>query len=244
MLYAKMAKGFKSGGTNYNAELSALVPQDYAAEELWEYEIGGKTDLSPSWMANASVYFNDWTNLQLGFITPDGLFPFTANAGAAEALGSELELRGLLPVKGLGVSLNVAYTDAEITEQVENAVGGVVAEKGNKIPITSEWTTGLAFDYSRPLSASLTGLARASWAHRTPTFSGADNVEYQKNDVYDLVGLSLGVSTGAWSLEAYADNLLNDASSTLKYNRVVAVPLTYISYVRPRTLGLRFDVKF
>ena len=146
-------------------------------------------------------------------------------------------LRGLLPLDGLGVSLNVAYTDAEITEQVENAVGGVVAEKGNKIPITSEWTTGLAFDYSRPLSAALTGMARASWSHRAPHLLGANNVEYQKNDVYDLVGLSLGVSAGGWSLEAYADNLLNDASSTFKYNRVVAVPLTYISYVRPGRSG-------
>jgi outer membrane receptor protein involved in Fe transport len=243
MLYAKAAKGFRSGGTNANSELSPLVPQDYDAEDLWAYELGAKMNLSTAVMANAGVYYNDWTNLQLPFITPDGLFPFTANAGAARAVGGELELFAGL-AKGLNGSLNVAYTDATITEQVENAVGGIVAQEGNTIPLTSDWTFDVAFDYRTPLTATMDGVMRAAWAHRTPNYSDPENSEYKKNAVYDQVGLSVGVATTGWSLDAYVDNLLDDASSTFKYNRVVAVPLTWVSYVRPRTIGIRFNVNF
>jgi len=62
--------------------------------------------------------------------------------------------------------------------------------------------------------------------------------------VYDQVNLSLGVATGRWSISAFADNLLDEASSTFKYNRVVAVPLTWITYVRPRTIGVRYNINF
>jgi outer membrane receptor protein involved in Fe transport len=243
MLYAKAAKGFRSGGTNPDSERSDLVPPDYDAEELWAYEIGAKTNLSTAVMANAGLYYNDWTNLQLVFITPDGLFPFTANAGAATAFGGEFELFAVI-TKGLSGSLNVAYADAEISEQVENAVGGVVAQEGNAIPLTPEWTYNVGLDYRMPITAKMEGVLSASWAHRTPYYSGADNAEYQETEVYDQVGLNVGVTTGGWGIDAYVENLLDDASSTFKYNRVVAVPLTWVTYVRPRTIGIRFNVNF
>ncbi len=244
MLFAKASKGFKSGGTNYNSGVSDLVPNDFDAEELWAYEIGAKTNVSSAVTANVSLYYNDWTDLQLSFVTPDGLFPFAANAGSARAQGGELELFAVVPDSGLSASLSVAYTDAEITEEVRNAVGGVVAEKGNTIPLSPEWSSNIALDYRTPITSRLDGVARASWAYRTETYSAPDNVPYQINDDYSQVGLSLGVSTDRWSVDLYADNLLDEDSTIFKYNRVVAVPLTWSTYVRPRTIGIRYTVSF
>ena len=243
-VYAKAAKGFRSGGTNGDSERSALVPADYSAEELWSYEVGAKTSLAPNVVANLGLYYNDWTNLQLPFITPDGLFPFTANAGSARALGGEFELSATLPVQGLKATVSLAYTDAEITEQVENAVGGIVARKGNRIPITPEWTSNLGLDYRRAVGGSLFAVARANWAHRSKTYSDAENTDFQINGNYDQVYASLGLAGDGWSADLFADNLFDEDSTTFKYNRVVAVPLTWTTYVRPRTLGIKFRKEF
>lgn len=244
LLFAKASKGFKSGGTNYNSGVSEEVPDDFDAENLWAYEVGAKTNLSPTVVANVGVYYNDWKDLQLGFITPDGLFPYTANAGSARSQGGELELYASVPGTGLTGSVAVAYTDAEITEDVLNAFGQVVAEKGNKIPLTPEWSYNVSAGYSVPFGATWSGVIRASWAHNTETQSGADNAPYQVNSDYDKVNLSLGLITERWNVDLYADNLLNSDSSTFAYNRVVAVPLTWFNFIRPRTIGLRFDVRF
>lgn len=243
MLFAQAGKGFRSGGTNPDSERSVLVPEDFGAEELWAYEIGAKTNPSRTTMANVYVYYNDWTNLQLPFITPDGLFPFTANAGAARAYGGEVELFAIL-AKGLSGTMNVSYTDAKISEQVENAVGGIVAREGNWIPFTPKWSGNIGLDYTTPLSTKLNGIGRVSWAHRTETYSDPENSPYQVNPDYDQVNLSFGVETLSWKLEAFVDNLLDEASSIFKYNRVVAVPLTYTTYVRPRTIGARYTINF
>ena len=97
-------------------------------------------------------------------------------------------------------------------------------------------TYNVGLDYRMPITAKMEGVLSATWAHRTPYYSGADNAEYQETEVYDQVGLNVGVTTGGWGIDAYVDNLLDDASSTFKYNRVVAVPLTWVTYVRPRTI--------
>jgi outer membrane receptor protein involved in Fe transport len=244
MLFAKISKGFKSGGTNYNSGISDEVPDDFDSEELWAYEIGAKTNLSASVIANVGVYYNDWTDLQLGFITPDGLFLYTANAGAARSQGGELELIGSVPGTGLSGTVAVAYTDAEITEDVVNAFGEVVAEAGNKIPLTPEWSYNVSASYSVPVGPRWVGVITTSWTNTTETFSGADNAPYQVNSNYDKLNLSLGVMNDRWSLNLYADNLFNSDSTTFAYNRVVAVPLTWFNFIRPRTVGIRYDVRF
>ena len=243
-LYARAAKGFRSGGTNGDSERSDLVPEDYSAEELWSYEVGAKTNLHPGLIANVGIYYNDWTNLQLPFITPDGLFPYTANAGKARSIGGEIELQAALPIDGLTATVGFAYTDSEIREEVVDAMGGVVARKGGRIPNSPKVSGTLALAYRTAITDSLDFAARTRWAHRGETYSDADNSEALSNDASDLVSLSVGVDAGRWGVDLYADNLFDDQSSTYKYNRVVAAPLTWISYVTPRTIGLRARMDF
>ncbi len=243
-VYARAAKGFRSGGTNGDSERSSEVPEDYSAEELWSYEVGAKTNLRPDLIANIDVYYNDWTNLQLPFITPDGLFPYTANAGKARSIGGEVELQAALPIEGLTGTVGFAYTDSEIREQVVDALGNVVARKGGRIPNSPKVSGTLALAYRTAITESLAAVARTKWSHRGETYSDPDNSSALSNDASDLVSLSLGVDGDRWGVDLYADNLFNDKSSTFKYNRVVAAPLTWISYVSPRTVGLRARVDF
>jgi iron complex outermembrane receptor protein len=243
-LYARAAKGFRSGGTNSDSERSPLVPPDYSAESLWSYEVGAKTNVRPGLIANFDVYYNDWTSLQLPFITPDGLFPFSANAGKARSIGGEMELQAQLPIDGMTATVGLAYTDSEIREEVLNALGQVVARKGGKIPNSPKFSGNLALGYRKAVADGLAVAMRAKWSHRGSTFSDPDNSAAQANDSSNLAFLSVGLEGGRWGIDLYADNLLNDHSSTFRYNRVVAAPLTWISFVHPRTIGLRARMDF
>jgi outer membrane receptor protein involved in Fe transport len=243
-LFARAAKGFRSGGTNGDSERSSLVPADYSAEELWSYEIGAKTNVSPGLIANFGLYYNNWTNLQLPFITPDGLFPFTANAGRARSMGGEMELQAQLPIDGLTASLGAAYADSEIRDEVQNALGQVVASKGARIPNSPKFSGTLALGYRKSIADGLVAVVRSKWSHRGSTFSDPNNSAPLANDASDTAFLSVGVEGARWGVDLYGDNLFNDKSSTFRYNRVVAAPLYWTSYVHPRVLGLHARMQF
>jgi iron complex outermembrane receptor protein len=239
LFYAKIANGFRSGGTNPNASMAPdQISDGYGPEKLWSYELGLKNTLADGQIQlNAYVYYNDWTDLQLGFVTDDGLFGFTENAGGAESKGGELEFLWL-PTDRLTWSINLGYTNAKITEDVFNAFGDLIAAKGNKIPFVPKWTLGTTLDYVWPVSDSLEGVLHLGYAFRDENYSDPGNTEMEKNDKYNQVRFRGGVQGENWGLYAFVTNLLNNNNTTFKTNPVSATPLTYITYVRPRTIGV------
>jgi len=239
LFYAKISNGFRSGGTNPNqSESPDQISAVYGPEELWSYELGLKNTLAGGQVQlNAYVYFNDWTDLQLGFVTDDGLFGFTENAGGAESKGGELEFMWL-PTEGLTWAVNVGYTNAKITEDVFNAFGQLIAEAGNRIPFIPKWTLGTTLDYVWPVSDSLQGVTHLGYAYRDETESNPENDDNVRNDKYNQVRLRGGVQADSWGLYLYVTNLLNEEDTTFKSNPVAATPLTYTTYVRPRTIGV------
>jgi len=243
-LFARVATGFKPGGAQTESELSDEIPDGFDPEYLTAYEFGVKTTgLMKGMLANFYVFYNDWTDLQLSDVTSDGLFGFTANAGAARAYGAELEISARL-TDSLMLSLDGAYTDAEISETVLNGAGGIVAEKGSKIPLVSEWTTNVSLDYDFPVGDTLQGSFFLGYSYRSPNYSDAANNEAFENDDYHQLRARLGVERDSWGLYLFASNLLNEDNSILKYSFTANAPLVISSYSRPRTIGLQFSANF
>jgi outer membrane receptor protein involved in Fe transport len=245
LFYAKISTGFRSGGTNPNASKAPdQIQPVYAPEELRAYELGWKNTLASGQVQlNAYLYYNDWSDLQLGFVTDDGLFGFTNNAGTAESTGGELELLWK-PSSNLTWAINLGYTDAEITKDVYNAFGQLVAEAGNTIPFAPKLTVGTTFDYNWAVSNSLEGAFHVSYAYRDKTQSDAENFAETENDAYHMVRIRAGVQGDTWGLYAYANNLFDEVATTFRQNPVAATPLTYLSYIRPRTVGVELTWDF
>jgi len=239
LFYAKVANGFRSGGTNPNQSFRPdQIPDVFGPEELWSYELGLKNTLAGGQVQlNAYVYFNDWTDLQLGFVTDDGLFGYTENAGSAESKGGELEFLWV-PTDRLTWAINLSYTNAKITEDVYNAFGELIAAKGNKIPFVPEWSLGTTLDYIWPVSDKLEGVVHLGYAFRDANYSEPSNDEARENDKYNQVRLRGGIQGERWGLYAFVTNLLNEDDTTYKLRPVSATPLTYTTYVRPRTIGV------
>lgn len=124
LLYASAAKGFKPGGFNTN-EVTELLGQSYLPEFVTAYEIGIKTQLLDRRLTlNADVYFNDYTDQQIGVqrnvAGNSGVIVATAgiiNAGAVEAKGFELDASFQLNDR-FNLSLGYAYTDSVFKEYI------------------------------------------------------------------------------------------------------------------------------
>jgi len=245
LFYAKVSNGFRSGGTNPNAKFRPEEISDvYGPEKLWSYELGLKNTLAGGQVQlNGYLYYNDWTDLQLGFVTEDGLFGFTENAGSANSKGGELEFLWL-PTDRWTWAINLAYVNAKITEDVYNAFGELIAADGNKIPFAPDWTVGTTLDYMWPVSNSLEGLLHLGYAYRDENYSNAENDEMSKNDKYNQIRLRGGVEGERWGLYLFVNNLTNNNNTTFKYRPVSVTPLTYITYVRPRTIGIEANWRF
>jgi iron complex outermembrane recepter protein len=121
MLYALVAKGVRSGGTNTDAVAFDQVAV-FEPDVLWTYEMGVKTQwLDGLLTANLAAFYNDWKDLQVLTTVPArvGALEMTTlavvNAARAFTRGVELEL-GALPLRDLPLGFNLFVGDGEIVE--------------------------------------------------------------------------------------------------------------------------------
>jgi iron complex outermembrane receptor protein len=115
--YAKVSKGFKSGGFNGRAN-SLTEPLEFEPEKLWSYELGAKYSLLGGRLtANSAVFYNQYKDFQARVSRGD---VFSAsfgvvNAGELEQYGAELELF-FRPVRALSLQAQVGWLNASYGE--------------------------------------------------------------------------------------------------------------------------------
>lgn len=91
MGYLMASRGFQSGGWNLQTPQNAA----FGPERLDDFEAGLKfVDRSRRIRADASIFYYDYSDLQVSIVTPIG--STTTNAASAETYGMELQLDGRL----------------------------------------------------------------------------------------------------------------------------------------------------
>jgi len=133
LLYASVARGYKPGGYNVN-EVNELTGQAYLPEFVTAYELGLKTEwFNRSLIVNADVYYNDYTDQQIGVQRNQPgsggsivAVPGLVNAGAVETQGFELDADWFLD-NGLFLSLSYANTNATFETYVQGPPPGSTA---------------------------------------------------------------------------------------------------------------------
>ena len=148
MVYGQIATGYKAGGNNarpfFPTQLHATEP-----EELMNYEAGFKSTLFDQLRLNGSVFYNDYTDLQLlvsvcswapaGQQTPCAS---VANVGDAEVKGLELE-GTWRPTKNFLVDFSYSYLDFKYTRI--DSTTGVSAD--SSAPFTPENQVSIGAQY-------------------------------------------------------------------------------------------------
>lgn len=186
MIYVSASKGFKSGGFDgrSNDDFGATP---YDEETLWSYELGLKSQLLEQRLQlNATLFFNDYDDLQLSSFTADQNGTFQAlftNAGKAETYGMELEMSALL-TEAFSMELNLGYLHAEYKEYI--GPNGVDISSARELTNSPEWTGRIALRYDRPLANGARISFGTDLSYRDKTYPTVSSSEILAQDGYSL----------------------------------------------------------
>jgi iron complex outermembrane receptor protein len=247
-VFALASQGFRLGGTNQST--FAAVPKGYAADSLWNYELG----LKSSWLdrrltVNVSVFDIEWDNIQVSGRDPTGSFGFISNAGKARVTGLEFETF-VHPVRGFDVTAGFSYLPKrELTQDEVNSVVVAPGKAGDNLPRIPEFTGDLSAQYSHTLSAvpDWAAWARVDYSYhgRSATdFRPTSTATYRIQHAYDLTNVRLGATgekTGL-DLTLYLDNVF-DVAGDVYIAAATATPTAKYTN-QPRTLGIEVTKRF
>ncbi len=158
MLYARVAKGFKSGGFNGRAN-TAAESTEYNPEKALSFEAGFKSRIASQLTLNGAIFHNNYRDFQarVGSAELDPIFGTAPtlsvlNAGKLRIRGAELEA-AWTPAKGLLLDTQIGYLDAEYREFDDARFPG--GSRAFQTPAFSpKWTLRTGAQYTFDLSGS------------------------------------------------------------------------------------------
>ena len=240
MIYGRIATGFVPGGPN-DILPGSTVPDTFRSSSTTNYELGIKgSALDGRLNYDLDVFQVKWKDIQL-FAVVNGLFAIT-NGGRASSRGIEGGL-SLVPVKGLTLSLNGAYTDAHLTEDTPASSGG---HDGDRLPLSPHIAGTIGADYEQPLAAGVTGFGGVEWhytGNRLSVFSAS--VPRATLPSYSLVDLRAGLRFKDYTFNFYIKNIGDvRAISQAVPQRRDGITGLQASILTPRTIGVTLGAKF
>ncbi len=253
-IYASWSRAFRSGGVNFRvASLGtatvAQPPRTYDAEEVEAIELGWKQDFADGrGRVNLALFHNTIDNMQRETNVPgiSVVQQTTLNAGDAVIYGAELEARYAV-TDGLTLAAYAGYTHGEYDRLFTDFTGDLIIDGRDlalEIPRVAPWSYGVSIDYVTPLAGGEVS-ARLAYNHRDAAFYSDNNVgRLAEADMVDA-SIAYGPADGRWSLAAYGENLLDEA--TWGNDTIIgggSPPPTFSPLNKGRVLGLELRVRY
>ena len=253
MVYATWSRGFRPGGINRRADI-----EPYKADYLTNYEVGWKTtwlDRKLRW--NGAIFMDDWKNFQYSFLGANS-FTEIHNGPNARIKGIESDV-SVYPMAGLSLSATGAYLDAKIRNNLcalddpsftcSGPDDSVVAPKGTRLPVTPKFKVNATARYEWEVGVGKAHL-QSGWTHSSSA-SSALRIGTSTTDqppllhAYDLVDFAVGYDWSNFTAELFADNAFDKRAQISSFEECGSCSQRpyYVVY-RPRTIGVRFGVKF
>lgn len=215
MLYGQVATGYRAGGNNARPFFPSQI-HAYEPEEVISYEMGMKSKLWDQLRFNASIFFNDYTDIQLPLTTCfwapaapiNEQVPCLSleNVGDAEVKGAEVEAMWR-PTKSLSVDFSFSWIDFKYTRLEYTEVSA-----DNKAPYSPEfkWSSGIQYRFYLGNLGDLTPRVDITW--QDDIFTDATNSPLGIiNDYYLVNGRLTWTSPEAkWQAALEATNLLDE----------------------------------
>lgn len=212
MIYASVAKGFKSGGFNDRPRSAAEDPiyqglRPYDPEEVLSYELGIKSEWFDNRLrVNAALFFIDYEDVQIGEVvvnTGNGRFrEVLQNAGEAESKGFEMDFVYLLN-ENFTLNGSLGILDAEFKKGPDS---GLVVE-GTPLAQAPDLSYTLGLAYSNQVGAGeLSARIDYSWRDDHRLNNDERNIVLEQ-DAYDLINASLSYAYENWVFSVFGTNL-------------------------------------
>lgn len=264
LLYARWARGFRSGTFQASATAAAQFdPDGIAPEDLYSYEAGLKT----SWFdgkltANLAAFYYDYKKIQVLVqgvpVSAGGTTIFTARLINAQGWSKGLELDVTArPTEPLRISgsiglLRTRYTDDFIPN---NPNTGLLFGKGNEFTRAPHFSANIDAEYRIPLGFGDIALG-TDWSYRSSQYFTVNAQEtdpaandylvsrYQRQKGYALgnVRLTFSDPNDRLELQLFVRNVADKNYKTLTFGTQQGARLT--TYGEPRTYGASVTARF
>ncbi len=205
-IYAKFAKGFKSGG--FVTDLVGLDGFVLQPETVSSYELGLKSLLADGRMRlNAAAFYMDYTNLQT--LDLQGLQFIGSNAAQAQIKGFEVEVE-VLASENLRFTGGVGFTDSEYNDFIRMVNGVGIDLSGNTLRNAPKWTANLLAEYSANLTDEIELTVIGEWNYKSKIFYNVANSDNTVGPAYSLFNARIIVHSDAgWGLAFWGKNIFD-----------------------------------
>ena len=261
MIYARVAKGFKSGGFNGRAN-SPTETTAYDPETVWSYEAGFKSTIADQLRLNGAVFHSDYKDFQARVSgldeDPNTGLPIAVlsviNAGKLRMRGAELEA-SWTPIDRLLLDAQIGYLDAEYKDFDDARFTNFGGSRAFQTPaFAPKWTMRYGAQYGFDLgnSGAITIGAQTRYKSRTAlavdnTFTNSDTEIdglFQKGYWVHDARIVYETANKHWALGLYGNNLSDRAYKTdaQEFSSVGNIRTVY--YGAPRTFTLRLTARY
>ena len=218
--YATASKGWKAGGFQLNT--GSILPVDFGAEKLWNYELGTKAKLLDNRLQmSLAAFFIKWSDVQVQtsvYVNEGGTvhsFSGISNNANASSRGLEFQLQAK-PIRALDVGFNFGYTDAHF-DAFPGAVTdyGTVDLSGQPLPKAPRWTFSSDAQYDFALGAGWEAFVRGEWNYATSSYTNVNGVTAAnleglafpfKLPARNVTNFRVGVDNGRYRVVGYVNN--------------------------------------
>lgn len=235
LAYAKLSRGFKSGGISPYIEANGSANR-YDPEETTTVELGWRTGAADgAWTLAATAFYTEWKDQQAVVYTS----PVTRvyrNAAAATSKGFEIEASARLHPEW-HLSAAYGFTDARYDDFVDTVMGQ--DHSGNPMPFAPKHSVSLGLNWARDLESGNRLTAGLDYTYRASHSFTPDN-SFRQAGVH-LLDARIGIEGERWSASLFAKNLTDERYLRNYFN----MGGTDLGVAAPgRTVGLLVSTKF
>ncbi|MET0656552.1 MAG: TonB-dependent receptor, partial [Steroidobacteraceae bacterium] len=235
LIYARWAKGYKTGGLNNLLNPFALDVNgdpvgidDFKPEKLTSYEIGYKAELLDQRLRFVSAVFHyDYKNLQVQRVLSPQATSVIFNADKATIDGAELEVTAQV-TSYLSLSAGATYLDAKYDDfQVDDLTQ--FDASGNDMISAPDLSLQGSVDVTFPVSDALEFVGSTTASYRSKQYFDPENTDFNKQSGYTVVNGRLGVRTddGKWGFYLFGKNIFDKQYASFSQSNSVGVVMNW-----------------
>jgi len=251
LLYVSARSAFKAGGLNTQVPASSPFAT-FPPEKLADVEAGVKSEFNIAGMsarANLDAYRGNYTDIQrTAAVVSQGIL-VNLTRSAAEARIQGIEFEGVLvPIAGVELSTNYAYTDSKYTRVADAQAGAVLA--GAPFPYVSKNKVSFSARYRLPLpdSAGDLGVMGIYSYQSQQSIAQTNDTVYPYIPGYSLINARLDwrhVLSGPLDVSAFVTNLTNKTYAIGQFDSYnSSFGFVTRTYGEPRMYGLQLRYTF
>lgn len=244
MLYASMAKGFKSGGFNGRGGIAGKL-QPYNPEKVWSYESGIKSRwYDDKLQLNAAGFYMSYTDIQLSLLAAfegNQLVQAITNAGKAHIYGLEMELKAR-PLENLNLFGSLGLIEAAYDEY-KDATGADFSDR--EFQDTPKFTFSVGANYMVPLDGKGFLNIGVDYARQSKTFLEVTNSPALIQNAYGQLAARIAYESenGKYQLAIIGKNLTDSTIMTTGATLEDPFGMALGWFGAPRTFSMQFKIR-